>query len=199
MAFLNYVYDTNGIRAKSPSIVNLIDTIQMRNDIEMANLYHPDIIISVMHWGEEYQTYPTYEQLKLTEFLKRNGVRIVIGHHPHVIQPILTDSTRNGINSVVFFSLGNFISNQQKSNTDGGMIAEITISKVDDNSLVTIDTVQHSLVWVRKFFENKKKRYLLIPTDLPLEQIHPVMNPAEIQKMNAFTSNARQILNHRIR
>ncbi|HQI43589.1 MAG TPA: hypothetical protein PK949_05680, partial [Dysgonamonadaceae bacterium] len=90
------------------------------------------------------------------------------------------------------------ISNQQKSNTDGGMIAEITISKVDDNSLVTIDSVQHSLVWVRQFFQNKKKRYLLIPTDFPLEQIHPAMNPAEIQKMNAFTSNALQILNHRI-
>ena len=198
MAFLNYVYDTNGIRAKSPSIVNLIDTIQMRNDIKMANLYHPDIIIAVMHWGEEYQTYPTAEQLKLTEFLKRNGVRIVIGHHPHVIQPILTDSAQNEINSVVFFSLGNFISNQQKSNTDGGMIAEITISKADDNSPVIIDSVRHSLVWVRKFFENKKKRYLLIPTDLPLEQIHPAMSPAEIQKMNAFTSNALQILNHRI-
>ena len=199
MAFLNYVYDTNGISVKSPSIVNLIDTIQMKNDIEMANLYHPDIIIAAMHWGEEYQTYPTPEQLNLAEFLKRNGVRIVIGHHPHVIQPVLIDSAQNGINDVVFFSLGNFISNQQKPNTDGGMIAEITISKADDNSLVTIDSVKHSLVWVRQFFENKKKRYLLIPTDLPLEQIHPAMNPTEMQKMNAFTSNALQILNHQIR
>ena len=199
MAFLNYVYDTNGIRAKSPSIVNLIDTSQIKIDIKVANLYHPDIIIAVMHWGEEYQTYPTAEQLKLTEFLKRNGVRIVIGHHPHVIQPILTDSAQNEINSVVFFSLGNFISNQQKSNTDGGMIAEITISKADDNSLVEIDSVNHRFVWVRQFLENKKQRYLLIPTDLPLEQIHPAMNPTEIQKMNAFTSNALQILNRRIR
>jgi poly-gamma-glutamate synthesis protein (capsule biosynthesis protein) len=198
MAFLNYVYDTNGIEVKPPSIVNLIDTVQMKKDIEMANLYHPDIIIAVMHWGEEYQTYPTSEQLNLAEFLKRNGVRIVIGHHPHVIQPILTDSSRNRINNVVFFSLGNFISNQQKPNTNGGMIAEITISKAGDNSPVVIDSVQYSLVWVRQFFENKKKQYLLIPTDLSLEQIHPAMNPAEIQKMNAFTSNARQILNHRI-
>ncbi|MDI3505347.1 MAG: hypothetical protein PWQ81_569 [Bacteroidota bacterium] len=198
IAFLNYVYDTNGIEVKPPSIVNLIDTSQIKIDIKVTNLYRPDIIIAVMHWGEEYQTYPTYEQLKLTEFLKRNGVRIVIGHHPHVIQPILIDSTRNGINSVVFFSLGNFISNQQKSNTDGGMIAEITISKVDDNSRVEIDSVNHGFVWVRQFFQNKKKRYLLIPTDLPFKQIHPEMNPSEIQKMNAFTSNALQILNHRI-
>lgn len=199
MAFLNYVYDTNGIEVKPPSIVNLIDTSQIKIDIKVANLYNPDIIIAVMHWGEEYQTYPSPEQLKLAEFLNRNGVRIVIGHHPHVIQPILIDSFKNGINNVVFFSLGNFISNQQKPNTDGGMIAEITISKANENSLVEIDSVNYWFVWVRQFVQNKKMKYLLIPTDLSLEQIHPTMNPSDIQKMNAFISNARQILNRQIR
>ena len=193
IAFLNYTYGTNGLNVTEPNIVNYIDTVIIKNDIHQAKLYNPDIIIANMHWGEEYQTSPSSEQKKLAGFLFRNGVRIVIGNHPHVLQPIVVNRENDTIQSVVYYSLGNFISNQQKENTDGGMVAEITLSKTDDETPVQIDSCAYSLVWVRKFTENRKQKYTLIPiSDTETTLVSP-MTESETKKMNIFVKNAEKI------
>ncbi|HBK93499.1 MAG TPA: capsular biosynthesis protein, partial [Porphyromonadaceae bacterium] len=108
-------------------MVNVIDTLQMKSDLRLTQLYNPDIVIANMHWGDEYVTRPNAEQKRLASFLFRNGVRIIIGNHPHVVQPLVKNKTNNEIETVVYYSLGNFVSNQQKINTDGGAMAEIVI------------------------------------------------------------------------
>ncbi|MDR1517580.1 MAG: CapA family protein [Dysgonamonadaceae bacterium] len=193
IAFLNYVYDTNGLVVEKPNIVNYIDSTEIKSDILTAKLYHPDIIIANMHWGEEYHTSPGAAQKKMAELLIKNGVRIVIGNHPHVIQPLAINSANDSITSVVYYSLGNFISNQQKPNTDGGMVAEISISKRDDDSPVAIDTCNYSLAWVRKFTEKGKVKYRLIPSPRNELEIIPAMTDAESEKMNTFVKNAERI------
>ncbi|MDR1743488.1 MAG: CapA family protein [Dysgonamonadaceae bacterium] len=194
IAFLNYTYGTNGLEVTQPNVVNYIDTSTIKNDILTAKLYNPDIIIANMHWGEEYHTSPSPAQKKLAELLIKNGVRIVIGNHPHVIQPITVNCTNDSIESVVYYSLGNFISNQQKPNTDGGMIAEISISKRDADSPAVIDSCRYSLAWVRKFTERNKVKYRLIPSPENETEIIPAMTDAEIEKMNTFVKNARIIV-----
>lgn len=114
IAFLNYVYDTNGLPVKEPNIVNLIDTVLIKKDLRVTQLYHPDIVIVNMHWGDEYATSPNAEQRILTKFLLNNGVRIIIGNHPHVVQPLVINRKEDEIESAIYYSLGNFISNQQK-------------------------------------------------------------------------------------
>lgn len=196
MAFLNYTYGTNGLPVPSPNIVNLIDTAQILRDLQLTKLYKPDIIIAHMHWGEEYRTFPSKTQKELTELLFENGVRIVIGHHPHVVQPFIVNKENDSIKNVVYYSLGNFISNQKQPNTDGGMLAEIVISKEKEKDVV-IESCDYSLVWVRKPSVNRRSNYVLIPSWEPQHHAIPEMDDQEKQKMNIFVRNAERIIENR--
>lgn len=194
IAFLNYTYDTNGIPVREPNIVNVIDTFLMKRDLRLTQLYKPDIVIANMHWGDEYVTKPSAEQRKLAEFLFRNGVRIIIGNHPHVVQPLVENKVDGEIESVVYYSLGNFVSNQEKVNTDGGALAEIVISKSEDDNLIKIESCDYSLVWVRKQTENGKLKYTLIPVEEHKKSAIPTLSSQELQKMNIFARNTDKII-----
>ncbi len=85
-----------------------------------------DCLIAVMHWGNEYERHENAEQRRLACMLRRKGADIVIGSHPHVIQPFEADST-----GAVFYSLGNLVSNQQRRYCDGGLIASIDVVRCD--------------------------------------------------------------------
>ena len=193
IAFLNYTTNTNGLQPQYPNIINLADTVEMKRDLIHTHMLNPDIIIANMHWGEEYITRPTTHQKELADFLIRNGVRIIIGHHPHVIQPMVKHISDNKINSVVYYSLGNFVSNQQKTNTDGGAIAEITL-RVSKDHEIEIESAQYSFVWVRKYRSEGKFNYTIIPTDMDLREINPPLSPEETQKMSIFVNNAKRII-----
>lgn len=189
IAFLNYTYGMNGLKPQHPNIVNQIDTMQIKRDIDMAKLYSPHIIIANMHWGDEYITSPNREQKALAQLLIDNGVRIVIGNHPHVVQPMVKNIVDNKISSVVYYSLGNFISNQQRDNTDGGAIAEITLRMIDDGSeSIEIVSSSYSLAWVRRYEDDGKLKYVLIPTD----DIDVTLNLSEeeLVRLKRFADNA---------
>ncbi len=79
-----------------------------------------------MHWGNEYERHENAEQRRLACMLRRKGADIVVGSHPHVIQPFEADST-----GAVFYSLGNLVSNQQRRYCDGGLIASIDVVRCD--------------------------------------------------------------------
>ncbi len=198
MAFLNYVYDTNGLPVTAPNIVNLIDTNRIKRDLHFTQLYKPDIIIAVMHWGEEYYTYPTPQQRKLAQLLFENGVRLIVGHHPHVVEPITAYRRGNTIDRLVFYSLGNFVSNQNFKNTDGGMVAEIVISKADDAAKAVIESYDYSFVWVRKYYDKGRLKYTLIPTHTSTADIYPKMSVSELQKMERYVTNAKKILEKQV-
>lgn len=162
IAMLNYTYGTNGLEVKAPNIVNYIDKEQILKDIDMAQCMFADIIIANMHWGDEYKLYPNKEQKDLAEFLINNRVNLVIGGHPHVVQPIDIRKENNSIKQVVVYSMGNFVSNMSANNTDGGMMVSIELSKEKDKP-VQIDKCGYSLVWVHKPIEEGRKQYQLIP------------------------------------
>ena len=81
-----------------------------------------------MHWGKEYQSLPNREQRELANWLLQQGVTHIIGSHPHVIQPM--ELRTNGTEQhIIVYSLGNFISNMSKANTDGGLIFTLQLEK----------------------------------------------------------------------
>lgn len=133
LAFLNYTYGTNGIPNHKPSVVNLIDEKAIKADIEAAKMHKPDAIITIVHWGDEYQLAENERQRALAQKILNWGSTMVIGAHPHVVQPIknypvqeANGSTRNGL---VVYSMGNFISAQTKTYTDIGLMVEIELEK----------------------------------------------------------------------
>ncbi len=122
-AFVNYTYGTNGMPVPSDCMVNLMDTLLMAEDLRLA-AEDADCVVACVHWGEEYRSRPSRNQHRVADFLRRHGADIVVGSHPHVVQPAKADS-----NGVIIYSLGNFVSNQRKRYCDGGIIAEVEVVK----------------------------------------------------------------------
>lgn len=177
LAFLNYTYDTNGLPTKAPSIVNEIDEVLIEADMAMARALQPDAIIVVMHWGEEYQLKESKKQRDLAQKIADWGADLIIGAHPHVVQPIKTitsDSTGKVV--PVAYSLGNFISGQVKANTDGGIILEVTLEKNIHSQQLRILQPQYIPVWRwREKTETGKENYRVIPI-APYEQDATALN-----------------------
>lgn len=161
LALLNYTYGTNGIPDTPPTIVNLLDTVQIFIDLQQAKALEPDKIIVVTHWGNEYELLSSTAQRRMYQWLKNNGADIVIGSHPHVIQPMLwekTDSTEH----LVVYSLGNFVSNQRRRYTDGGAMFQIVLEK-DTLGSTIIAEAGYFLTWVHNPIENGQRRYYVLP------------------------------------
>ena len=116
IAFLSFTYGTNGIPVSLEKTysVNLISDELILNQLQLAKAQNPDLICVSMHWGIEYQNTQNKEQERLADLLFQNGTDIILGSHPHVLQPMekrtitLEDgSTKDGF---VIYSLGNFMS-----------------------------------------------------------------------------------------
>jgi poly-gamma-glutamate synthesis protein (capsule biosynthesis protein) len=161
LSLLNYTYGTNGIPIPRPSIVNLIDTIQIKKDIVKAKDQHSDAIIVFFHWGDEYQSLPNKEQKRLTNLCFREGVKLVIGSHPHVLQPM---EWRKDTDQFVVYSLGNFISGQRPRYRDGGAMLWIDLQKViqDSVSLTSIHKANYELAWVQKS-NDARNSFVMLP------------------------------------
>lgn len=188
IAFLNYTYGTNGLTVDSPYIVNYIDTVIIKKDLQTAKLKKPDAIITLLHWGEEYQKNPNKEQKKLAHWLINNGVDYIIGSHPHVIQPIhvVTDSLIKQ-KKVIAYSLGNFISNMNKEGTDGGIMLKLILEK---DSSVQLKSCEYNLVWTGKPIITKEKNFILYPTSKKEYKLNTESN----QLRNKFLTNTSKRL-----
>jgi poly-gamma-glutamate synthesis protein (capsule biosynthesis protein) len=167
VALLNYTYDTNGVPTKAPTVVNLIDKAQIATDLAEARARKPHFIIVVMHWGLEYQLTENPVQREQVKFLIQNGADMIIGSHPHVVQPIkmeratMPDGTEKEV--LVVYSLGNFISNQLKPDTDGGILFQVDLLKQKGSPVVRLGENGIIPVWryVHKNAAGKATYYAL--------------------------------------
>ncbi len=165
LALLNYTYGTNGIPEPKPAKVNLIDTTAIKKDIEISRLKNPDAIIVFLHWGQQYKNHPDKQQKKLVDFLQRNGINIIIGSHPHVIQDV--DYEHDYLNNhtyITVYSLGNFISNQRTFPRDGSMIVDIQLKK-DSAGKLHITHFKTIPIWVYKYLKSKIRHYEILPVE----------------------------------
>lgn len=141
VALLDYTYGTNGMPVPRGMAVNRIDTLRMAADLEAARRCGADYRVVCIHWGTEYESRPDDGQRRLAAALRRYGADAVIGSHPHVVQAAEADSS-----FIAVYSLGNLVSNQRKRRCDGGLLAEVTLTRYPDGRL------EHALrtipVWV---------------------------------------------------
>ena len=160
LAILNYTYGTDGLPVTRPNVVNMLDTAMMRKDLQKAVSTKPDVIIVFPHWGAEYESLPSDTQKQITELCFRYGAKLVIGAHPHVLQPMEWHKAKQ----LVAYSLGNFVSGQRKRYTDGGALIRIELEKVvfgDGSSITGIDTAGYLLEWVYRTNDSEKNYYIL--------------------------------------
>lgn len=142
IAILNYTYGTNGIPLPSdmPYCVNLLDKNRIISDVEKAKEM-ADFVIACPHWGTEYVLTPDDNQEYWTNVFFNAGVDLVIGTHPHVVEPV--EVIEDGDHSmVVYYSIGNFINATAQTgagiaNRMLGALADITITKTVDGAEIT--------------------------------------------------------------
>ena len=180
-AMLNYTYGTNGMPISHSYLVNVWPTnTEKINNPDNDTKYQAyketvkndlnklrdkvDVLMVAMHWGVEYTHTPTLYERDMAKFLADNGVDIIIGSHPHVIQPVeYIDDT------LVIYSLGNFISSQYQ-NQDScynyrcmvGLMTSLTITKEETSNKIDIkvDNINNELIYT---YYSNWRNYKVIP------------------------------------
>jgi poly-gamma-glutamate capsule biosynthesis protein CapA/YwtB (metallophosphatase superfamily) len=153
IAILNYTFGTNGISAPSdmPHIVDTLDESKVAADLKYAE-GNADFTVVCPHWGTEYKLGIDKSQEKWTDVFRKNGADLVLGTHPHVIEPIeLITDNKDGITNnhgdgdmLVYYSLGNFV-NWTSGTGDGtanrmlGGMANVTISRDENGDIAVSD------------------------------------------------------------
>ncbi|MFD1361984.1 CapA family protein [Lentibacillus salinarum] len=140
VAFLAYTYGTNGIPVPDGKdhLVNLIDKDVMADRIQEAK-QQADAVILSLHYGNEYERMPSAEQKDLIQFAADKGVHVVLGHHPHVLQPVDWVEGDDGHATLVAYSLGNFLSGQDEFYRRIGGVFKFAIEKTVKGEKETID------------------------------------------------------------
>lgn len=175
----------NGIPSgKSKNLLNTIDETSVsksfdtiKKEVDLMKSENCDFIILNIHWGEEYKQIPSTYQKELARLLINEGVDVILGSHPHVVQPIEKITSDDGQHEgIVFYSLGNIISNQQEEEmgfnmSENGILPIIDIKKVDNDTY--IENISYIPTWVHRKEVNSEKRYeyTIIPLNKDLEKI----------------------------
>nr|MCR5032582.1 CapA family protein [Lachnospiraceae bacterium] len=145
LAILNYTYGTNGIALPSdmPYCVELLDKEKVIADLEQAESL-ADFTIVCPHWGVEYSLTPSQDQENWCKLFLDHGADLVLGTHPHVIEPVTVMEDDAGHSMVVYYSLGNFVN--WTSGTGAGVanrmvggMADVTLERDKDGTVKVSD------------------------------------------------------------
>lgn len=167
IAFINYTYGTNGIPVPSdkPYCLNLIDKDLISKQIKQAKEQNVDMIVACMHWGTEYKTSANDEQKELADFLFKSGVDIILGNHPHVLEPMekKTITLDDGSTKDVFvvYALGNFTADQRAEITRDSAILNLDITK-DSDGKILINKVSYVPIYMYKNSAAKVHKFKIL-------------------------------------
>ena len=148
IGFLCYTEGTNGREDKCSSSVvkygiNYLKKADVVKDVQRLKKAGAEVIIAMPHWGKEYKRKPSSTVKEYARKLVAAGVDVVLGSHPHVVQPIqyikTTDANGNSRMGLVAYSLGNFISNQTDQYTDSGIILDFTLQEQPGGGFLAVD------------------------------------------------------------
>lgn len=173
---LAYSYGDNGMgNSTTNQYLNTIDSLVIKKDMAKADSLQPDVIIVYLHFGVEYQKEPNVYQKDIVERVISYGADIILGSHPHVMQPIQyfkTNSSRLDTGFVAF-SMGNFISNQRWRYSDAGIIVNFKISKNTLTGEKKLKELSFLPTWVFKGSTEKGKEYIIFPAEYALKDSVP--------------------------
>jgi poly-gamma-glutamate capsule biosynthesis protein CapA/YwtB (metallophosphatase superfamily) len=145
------------------------DMLKIKERVGLMKQQGAEVVVFYMHWGNEYQRQPSSYQTNIAKTLADFGVDIILGSHPHVLQPIeYVQSSDGSRQTLVVYSMGNIISNQQYEYMDiryseDGIIVSINITKDFENNTISIENISYVPTWVHKYNANGKNVYEILP------------------------------------
>jgi poly-gamma-glutamate capsule biosynthesis protein CapA/YwtB (metallophosphatase superfamily) len=199
VAFLAYTYGTNGniVPKEKPYLINKIDFNLIQKDIQEARIKNANVVLVYFHFGTEYKREPDNYQKIVVDSTIKYGADIIIGSHPHVIEPMKMFKTNNGSldSGLVAYSLGNFFTNQRWRYSDCGMILNISITKNYKTSKIFISKIDYVPTWTYKGKIDSKNEYVVIPSQTyMLNDIFSHLSKADFQKMFQSFKDTREIV-----
>jgi poly-gamma-glutamate capsule biosynthesis protein CapA/YwtB (metallophosphatase superfamily) len=198
VAFLNYTESLNGLPVPEdhPYAVDILDVDQAASDAATARLWGADVVIAILHYGYEYEREPSEAQTKISRELLSRGVDVILGAHPHVVQPISHIFEFSGwkvTDKYIVYSLGNFVSNQPWRYSDSGIVAYVHIEKRGLRAFVT--GVSYLPVYVQRGSAHGRTTYRVLPVLPGLEPSTDVpLSDADRQRMAAVWEELRPLL-----
>ncbi|MBR2736187.1 MAG: CapA family protein [Firmicutes bacterium] len=151
------------------------DYDRIEEDIDGCREDGADVVVCYLHWGNEYEQSPNDDQEEMAQALANMGADVIFASHPHVLQEIdVLTSEKGGQKVPVFYSLGNYISNQRTETlsnkyTENGAMATVTLTVRTDNGKIQSETVSIQPTWVDKYTSGSGGlEYRIIPLDKSL-------------------------------
>jgi poly-gamma-glutamate capsule biosynthesis protein CapA/YwtB (metallophosphatase superfamily) len=196
MAILSYTYGTNGIPLPKNKdyLVSLIDEKKILEDVNKAKAQKADIITVILHLGTEYQRTANEEQKNLVKKLVLAGADIILGSHPHVVQPyqIFKIPQNNGKikTAVAIYSMGNFIAYQISNYKDLGVIFKVKITKNFPSQETEITGVEAIPTYIQNYRANNRLNFRVLPIAETLKnQNDPLISPQQYTLLKTHLKN----------
>lgn len=197
LAVLAYTYGLNGnyISKNEKYLVNVIDTNLIKLDIQSARKKNAEVVLVYFHFGEEYQHRPNSFQREVVKFAINCGADLIIGSHPHVIQPLeyfISDKNKIG-EGIVAYSLGNFFSNQRWRYSDAGVVLNIVLTKNISSGTVKLSCVSVQPTWVFKGRSENKNEFVILPTDTTINKVYNFLMETDRTKLLQADKDTRKM------
>ena len=196
VAFLAYTYSTNERLPRRKPDEPGVNILRTDSEADLALAVErvkeagqsSDLVVVSLHWGDEYAAVPTAWQRQVAEELIETGADIILGHHPHVLQPIESHTAEDGRQGLIVFSLGNFIStqnsgvsyknkNSSRARRGDGIILSITVVK--EAGKTSISRADFLPIWTLRDMVGGTRIF------------RPVSLAREIERLNAITERSR--------
>ncbi|HSW53697.1 MAG TPA: CapA family protein [Ignavibacteriaceae bacterium] len=199
IAILAYSENTNGLPIPKGKnfVINLIDEELIKRDIDKAREKNVDVVLVHLHYGPEYNREPSDYQKEIVNKIIELGADIIIGGHPHVVQPVDFFKTKNTKldSGFVAYSLGNFISNQRWRYSDAGIILNIEISKNILTDSIYISEVNYLPTWVFRGQTDFGREYIILPSHNSDDSTYYYLTDQDKKLMKEAFSDTKEIIN----
>ena len=200
MAILAYTYGTNGISVPDGKdyLVSFINEAQIIEDITQAKAENADVVTVILHFGNEYERYPNQQQKDIVESLVEAGADIILGSHPHVVQPYemfeINESNGEIRKAVAIYSMGNFISYQIGNYKDLGVIFKVHLEKDFPSEEIEITGVEAIPTYIQNYRLNNRLNFRVLPLEETLKtQDDSLISP---QQYSLFETYLNQMNTH---
>jgi poly-gamma-glutamate synthesis protein (capsule biosynthesis protein) len=163
IAFLNYTYGSNVEPSGEVSrdvFMNIMEDTAVMEGLSLAEASSCDLTVVCLHWGDEYKFVPTDRARAVTDLCFKNGADIVIGTHPHVLQPVEMRSA-DVSPKLVAWSLGNFVSNQRTPPRERSVVLAVDIEK-NSEAVVMIKRVAIAPTWVSSVLMGGREKFEIV-------------------------------------
>ncbi|HRX21861.1 MAG TPA: CapA family protein [Syntrophomonadaceae bacterium] len=190
VGYLAYSYSTNGlpVPAEHPYFFNFLDQEQILADIK-ALRPQVDVVVLVLHWGVEYSPQPTNEQKNMARQFLAAGADIILGSHPHVIQPMEVIEV-DGQEKFVIYSMGNFISHQTGLERNSGVVLKVKFSKDLASGKTVLSEVAYTPTYSHYYKDDTGKSYFrVVPVEKTIKKIEegkePILTAKDLPDLKA--------------